>query len=317
MRHHQQYHRRQYSAKLNSNDYDLCPTGGDDDQFSSNVPYRMMNANIDSVVDYLSDDESDSEVPAGCNLDISNPVREVIYQMLNNYMNDDKSNTEIEFPSSLFCHERIFVRQQAQQRNLICRTFGRGASRVIAVSKSTTESVLNNTNDSNKQITFSLNNLQLIHDINIYLQSCPISAEDNDLLQAKIQKTPSSLNDWFYCTLLRSGNPLAKISDIKPRVPDQKFLSHEHFIRLLPIDKTSTRDNLLHLIESNKMIFLSGAPAIGKSIRICQYLNDDNFDKQWPIRILHSCANSLAAYALSTILSSFNQPIDCFTFDNM
>ncbi|CAF0759451.1 unnamed protein product [Rotaria sordida] len=317
MRHNQQYHRRQHSTKLNSNDYDLCATGGDDDQFSSNIPYRMINTNMDSVVDYLSDDESDSEMPAGYNLDIPNPVREVIRQMLDNYMNDDKSNTEIEFPSSLFCHERIFVRQQAQQRNLICRTLGRGASRVIAVSKSTNESILNNNNDSNKQITFSLNNLQLIHDINIYLQSCPISAEDNDLLQAKIQKTPSSLNDWYYCTLLRSGNPIAKISDIKSRIPDQKFLSPEHFIRLLPIDKSSTRDNLLHLIESNKMIFLSGPPGIGKSIRICQYLNDDHFDKQWPIRILHSCTNSLAAYALSTILSSFNQSIDCFTFDNM
>jgi hypothetical protein len=26
----------------------------------------MVNMNIDSVVDYLSDDESDSEMPAGC-----------------------------------------------------------------------------------------------------------------------------------------------------------------------------------------------------------------------------------------------------------
>ena len=26
----------------------------------------MGNTNIDSVVDYLSDDESDSEIPAGC-----------------------------------------------------------------------------------------------------------------------------------------------------------------------------------------------------------------------------------------------------------
>jgi hypothetical protein len=44
--------------------------------------------------------------------------------MLDSYINDDKANTEIEFPSSLFCHERIFVRQQAQQRNLIFRTLG-------------------------------------------------------------------------------------------------------------------------------------------------------------------------------------------------
>ncbi|CAF4388043.1 unnamed protein product, partial [Rotaria sordida] len=46
--------------------------------FSSNIPYRMINTNMDSVVDYLSDDESDSEMPAGYNLDIPNPVREVI-----------------------------------------------------------------------------------------------------------------------------------------------------------------------------------------------------------------------------------------------
>jgi len=26
----------------------------------------MINMNIDSVIDYLSDDESDSEMPAGC-----------------------------------------------------------------------------------------------------------------------------------------------------------------------------------------------------------------------------------------------------------
>jgi hypothetical protein len=96
---------------------------------------------MDSVVDYLSDDESDSEMPASCvslfericlietffgvqNLEVSNPVREVICKMLDNYLNDEKTNTEIEFPSSLFCHERIFVRQQAQKRNLVCRTFG-------------------------------------------------------------------------------------------------------------------------------------------------------------------------------------------------
>ena len=58
MRHHQPYHRKQHSIKLNNNDYE---TGGDDDQFA----YRMVNMNIDSVVDYLSDDESDTEIPAG------------------------------------------------------------------------------------------------------------------------------------------------------------------------------------------------------------------------------------------------------------
>ena len=103
----------------------------------------MINMNIDSMIDYLSDDESDSEMPAGCvsisrkrlslctrqrfslkNLNVSNPVRQVICQMLDNYLSEGKSNEEIEFPSSLFCHERVFVRQQAQQRNLICRTLG-------------------------------------------------------------------------------------------------------------------------------------------------------------------------------------------------
>jgi hypothetical protein len=33
-----------------------------------------------------------------------------------------------------------------------------------------------------------------MHEINSYLQTYPISADDNDILQAKIQKTPSSLN---------------------------------------------------------------------------------------------------------------------------
>jgi hypothetical protein len=61
-----------------------------------------------------------------------------------------------------------------------------------------------------------------------------------------------SFPDWFYCTLLRSGNPLSKSSDIKSRIPDRRFISHEHSIQSLPIDKTSTRDNLLHLIESTK-----------------------------------------------------------------
>ena len=131
--------------------------------------------------------------------------------MLDSYLNDEKSNTEIEFPSSLFCHERIFVRQQAQQRNLLSRTFTcvflndffpmnvvgfrRGASRIIAVSKSTNGSLLNKPNTpSTKQLRFSLNNPQLMHEINTFLQSCPISPDDNDILQAKIQKTPSSLN---------------------------------------------------------------------------------------------------------------------------
>lgn len=130
--------------------------------------------------------------------------------MLDGYLNDEKSNTEIEFPSSLFCHERIFVRQQAQQRNLISRTFTfvfsthfqeinpffrRGSSRIIAVSKSTNETLINKPHThSTKQLRISLNNPQLMHEINTYLQSCPISPDDNDILQAKIQKTPSSLN---------------------------------------------------------------------------------------------------------------------------
>lgn len=131
--------------------------------------------------------------------------------MLENYLNDEKSNTELEFPSSLFCHERIFVRQQAQQRNLISRTFTfvffsrflgnksivfrRGAARIIAVSKSTNGSLLNKPQThTSKQLRFSLNNPELTHEINTYLQSCPISADDNEILQAKIQKTPSSLN---------------------------------------------------------------------------------------------------------------------------
>jgi len=78
--------------------------------------------------------------------------------------------------------------------------FRRGASRIVAVSKLTNESILNNNtnnNNPNKQLIFSLNNPQLMHEINTYLQSCPISAGDNELLQAKIQKTPSSLNGKF------------------------------------------------------------------------------------------------------------------------
>ncbi|CAF0814360.1 unnamed protein product [Adineta ricciae] len=296
-----------------SNEYEMYPTGGDDDQFASNASYRMMNMNVDSMIDYLSDDESDSEMPAGCNLNVSNPVRQVICQMLDNYLNEGKSNEEIEFPSSLFCHERVFVRQQAQQRNLVCRTVGRGATRVIAVSKSPNELISNNSNITPKQLTLSLDNPQLTQDVHVYLQSCPISTEDNDLLQAKIQKTPSSLNDWYYCTLLRSGNPLFQSADIKPRVPDQRLLSPESSIQFLPIDKTSTRENLLQLIENNKMLFISGPPSIGKSIRICQYLHDGHLDKQWPIRILHSCTSSLSAFALSSFIKSS----DYLTFDNM
>ena len=177
----------------------------------------------------------------------------------------------------------------------------RGASRTIAVSKSLNPSLPSASTQPSKQLTLTWNNPQIMAEINLYLQSCPISAADTDLLQAKIQKTPSSLNgntppttithhilsysDWFYCTLLRSGNPLAKTSDMKPRVPDRKFLTHEHFTDPLTIDHTSTRNDLLHLTESkidmvlpehrsilvdSKMIFLSGAPAIGKSIRVCR-----------------------------------------------
>jgi hypothetical protein len=89
--------------------------------------------------------------------------------------------------------------------------FSRGASRIIAVSKSTNESLLNNpTNNSNKQLIFSLNNPQLMHEINMYLQSCPISADDNDILQAKIQKTPSSLNGlWRFSNAFYSFNSVA------------------------------------------------------------------------------------------------------------
>ena len=73
--------------------------------------------------------------------------------------------------------------------------FRRGASRIIAVSKSTNGTLLNKPQTHTaKQLRFSLNNPQLTHEINTYLQSCPISPDDNDILQAKIQKTPSSLN---------------------------------------------------------------------------------------------------------------------------
>ena len=66
-------------------------------------------------------------------LNVATPVREVICQMLENYINDDKNTAEIEFPSSLFCHERIFVRQQAQLRNLVCKTLGYVEDLPIAV----------------------------------------------------------------------------------------------------------------------------------------------------------------------------------------
>lgn len=78
--------------------------------------------------------------------------------------------------------------------------------------------------------------------------------------------------DWFYCTLLRSGNPLSKLSDIKPRIPNERFLLHDYF---LPIDKTSTRENFLHLIENNKMIFMNGPPSIGKSIRVFFFFKNE------------------------------------------
>jgi len=89
---------------------------------------------------------------------------------------------------------------KANYNVLYSTIFRRGASRIVAVSKLTNESILNNNtnnNNSNKQLIFSLNNPQLMHEINTYLQSCPISAGDNELLQAKIQKTPSSLNGKF------------------------------------------------------------------------------------------------------------------------
>ena len=100
MRQHQQFHRKQYAGKPNSNDYEAGLLGVDEDQvdsfpcresetktkvflsisldeaarlevflllqYASNLSYRMMNATTDPIVDYLSDDESDSEIPAGC-----------------------------------------------------------------------------------------------------------------------------------------------------------------------------------------------------------------------------------------------------------
>ena len=47
---------------------------------------------------------------------------------------------------------------------------------------------------SNKQLTFNLENAPLMTEVNSYLHACPVTVEDNEILQAKIQKTPSSLN---------------------------------------------------------------------------------------------------------------------------
>ena len=185
-------------------------------------------------------------------------------------------------------------------------SFSRGASRIVAVSKSHHDSLANANQSTNKQITVALNNSSLLNDVNHYLQQFPMTSEDNEILQAKIQKTPSSLNgsprsplrfrrcpliypssiDWFYCTLLRSGNPLAKVSDVKVRVPERRFRYQDYPNASLPIDKTAICDNLHHLIESNdqplglicwttvsiypdnKIVFINGPPAIGKSVRV-------------------------------------------------
>lgn len=76
--------------------------------------------------------------------------------------------------------------------------FRRGACRLIIVSKFSNENLSPNApNQLPKQFAFSLNDNQLIQDIDTYLQTFPISSEENDLLQAKIQKTPASLNGYF------------------------------------------------------------------------------------------------------------------------
>lgn len=164
---------------------------------------------------------------------------------------------------------------------------------MITVFKSSNEIISTNaTNQSPKQFTFSLKNPQLIEEINRYLQTFPLSSAENDLLQAKIQKTPASLNgnrsmpssfpfnqfrfsDWSYCTLLRSGNPLCQSLDCKPRVPENKYLSQDFY---LPIDQTATKDHLLHLIENNKILFVNGPPAIGKSLRVELFFQFEMFD---------------------------------------
>jgi hypothetical protein len=89
--------------------------------------------------------------------------------------------------------------------------------------------------------------------------------------------------DWFYSSLLRSGNTLTITAEMKVHVPNRRCLSHDDQHRLLPIDQTATGDALVHLLESkarqcleiiatirldNKIIFLNGPPAIGKSIRV-------------------------------------------------
>ncbi|KAM8961846.1 3'-5' RNA helicase YTHDC2 [Pelodytes ibericus] len=199
--------------------------------------------------------------------------------------NDQK---EMDFPSSLTSTERAFIHRLAQSLGLISKSKGKGTNRYLTIRKK----------DGSEAASA--------------LMSCPLTHNTKHAVRSLIQRFPVTNKERTeLLPKTERGNVFAleaenremsktsgRLNNGIPQVPVKRGDSELDSFRIsLPVYEK--QEEIVRVIQENKIILVVGETGSGKTTQIPQFLLDDCYKNGIPCRIFCTQPRRLAAIAVA------------------
>uniref|UniRef100_A0A336MYU1 CSON008604 protein n=1 Tax=Culicoides sonorensis TaxID=179676 RepID=A0A336MYU1_CULSO len=217
---------------------------------------------------------------------VEQDVRLAVETIINNFMKDPEK-TELVFPNNFDNTKRRYVHEYVKKFGLKSKSHGKGALRVLTVSKMTKNAVL----DDDIELKCTESTYNRIFNL---LKSNPLTHKEKCDLQKSLNADLSKEKLFpFRISVGQMNAPHL----IVPPYPTN--LSEQTIQQRISLPIFEYRSEIIETIRNNRAVVISGETGSGKTTQVPQYLLEDAAEHKIPYRIICTQPRRLSAISIS------------------
>ncbi|XP_039291006.1 3'-5' RNA helicase YTHDC2 [Nilaparvata lugens] len=202
----------------------------------------------------------------------------------------DRELSEFTFMSSFTAPERIYVHNKAKSLELMSKSRGKGINRQVTIYKKNRSTIIQH--DATMSLTQHSHKV-----VACLLNQAPLTAKEKFDIIPHSERDRSSAPDLIQKDAARTVNRLVSGVAVVPSnrmPPAHSAIAQQR--QALPI--FALRDTILHTINDNTVVIISGETGSGKTTQVPQYIMEWHANEGRPCRIICSQPRRIAATAM-------------------